>query len=550
MKKLKSRFGFLKYSVWLGVMLAIAGISAGMIAGFSNPIPVGLIIVGLVIIGLWMLFLGGTDDPSKPGFWQRRSTQSSTNALVSTIAVLAILTLINFLAVRYADRIDLTESRLFTLSPETQQVLREMTQGVKAYIFSNEQNQSDRALLENYQRQNPKFTFEYVDPEANPGLAQAFGIKNTAQNRDVFLELQSSKRRQFLQSINEQVRLTETRLTNGILQITNDRRLKVYFLQGHGEKALSAGDGAISIAVKALDDKNFIAEPLNLAQSGQVPSDANVVLVVGSTRPISEGEVKALETYLNQGGNVLIALDPNVKAGLDSMLNAWGVKLDDRVAINAPEQQISNAGPAVLVVTQYGDHPITKDFRNGISFYPLARPIDITPVSGVQATPLLLTDPSSWAESNIKEPPFKLDGGDRPGPLTIGVALTRPVTSSPPSPSPSPTVSPSPNASPSPSPSPTPSQTSSKESRLVVFGNSTFIVDGFFGQQLNGDVFLNSVTWLSQEARQPLSIRPKEIRNRRITLTNEQATVLGLLAIAIVPLLGFTTAGVVWWRRR
>lgn len=526
-------------------MLILAGISAGIVSSSWGTIPIGLIIAGIVVIGLWMILIGRFEDPLAPSFWRRRSTQASTNALVSTIAVLAILGLINFLAVRSVQRFDLTESRLFTLSPESQQVLREMQQGVKLWIFSNEQNPQDRALLENYQRITPKFAFEYIDPEANPGVAQAFGIKNAGQNRDVFIELQSSKRRQFLQSISPEIRLSENRITNGILQITSDRRSKAYFVQGHGEKLLTEGQGAISNSVKALEDKNFINEPLNLAQLGKVPEDASVVLVIGSTRALAEGEVKALETYSNQGGNLLIAIDPNVKSGLDSFLNQWGVKLDDRVAINAPDQQLTNAGPAVAVVTQYGNHPITAPFGNGISFYPVARPIDITTTPGVQATPLLLTDPKSWAESNLKQQPLKLDGGDRPGPLAIGVALERTVT---PSSSPSPTVSPSP--SPSPTASASPSPTASKPSRMVIFGNSTFIVNGFFNQQLNGDVFLNSVNWLTPDQQQPLSIRPKEVKNRRIALTNEQAMLIGFLALAIVPLFGFVTAGVVWWRRR
>ncbi|MEP0919206.1 Gldg family protein [Leptolyngbya sp. DQ-M1] len=540
---MKRRLNFVKFLILPGAMLILAGISAGIISGAWGAIPTGLIIAGIVVIGLWMLLMGRFKDPLEPSFWRRRSTQASTNAIVSTIAVLVILGLINFLAVRSAQRIDLTESRLFTLSPESQQVLREMQQGVKVWVFSGDRNPQDVDLLENYQRRTPKFTFEYIDPQTNPGLAQAFGIKNAGDNRDVFIELQSSKRRQFLQSISSQARLSENRVTNGILQITSDRRSKAYFLQGHGEKSLTDGEGAISNSVKALEEKNFTSEPLNLAQLGKVPADASVVLVVGATRALAEGEVKALQDYSNQGGNLLIAIDPNIKSGLDALLGTWGVKLDDRIAINAPDQRLTNAGPAVAVVTQYGAHPITKDFGNGISFYPIARPIDITQTPGIQATPLLLTDPQSWAESNIKQQPLKLDGGDRPGPLAIGVALERIVT---------PTVSPSPSPSPSPTASPSPSPTASpaKPARMIIFGNSTFVVNGFFNQQLNGDVFLNSVTWLSQDQLQPLSIRPKEVRNRRIVLTNEQAVLIGFLALGLVPLFGFVSAGVVWWQRR
>lgn len=544
MKTFKPHLKSLKYLFWLGPLLIVMGVSAGVVSGTWGAIPSGLIIGGIAIIGLWLILLGRLDSSFQPRFWSRRSTQSSTNAILGTIAVLVILGLLNFLAVRHPTRIDFTESRLFTLAPESQQVLKDLKQPVKLYLFDNQQNPQDRDLLENYQRQSSKFSFEYVDPQANPGLAESFGIKNSGENRDVYLEFQPSQRRQFLQNINSQLRLSESRLTSGIVQITNDRRSKVYFLQGHGERSLQAGENSISQGVKALEEKNFFSAPLNLAQTGKVPADATVVLIVGSTRALLDAEVKALEAYLNQGGNLLVMTDPNTKSGLDNLLNQWGIKLDDRVAINGSDRQVKGWGAAGIIVDQYGNHPITRDFRNGISLYPLARPLEITPVSGVQATPLLLTDSKSWAESNLKEQPLKLDGGDRPGPLALGVALTRAATLStaPPKPasSPSATATPSPTASPA----------SAKQSRLVVLGNSSFANDNLFSQQLNGDVFLNAVRWLSQQDEQPLSVRPKDIKNRRITLTGEQASVLAFVALIAFPVLGLASAGVVWWQRR
>ena len=428
------------------------GISAGVVSGGWTSIPLALIISGIVIIGLWVVFLGRGGNSQQPQFWNRRSTQVSTNALVSTIAVFVILGLLNFLVSRHPTRIDLTEGQLFTLSPESQQVVREFPQAVKVWIFDSQQNSQDRDLLENYQRQNPKFLFEFIDPEANPGLANSFGIKNSGENRDVYLELQSSKRRQFVQSISPQTRLSENRITSGILQLTSDRRSKLYFLQGHGERSLDAGQGAISQAAQALKDKNFVDEPLNLGLTGKVPADAVAIIIVGPVRPVPEAETKVLQDYLNQGGNLLVAVDPTIKSGFDNLLNLWGVKLDERVVINASDRQVRGKGPTAVVIAQYGDHPITKDFRNSNSIYPLARPLEITPVPGVQSTPLLLTDPNSWAESNLKEQPLKLDGGDRPGPIAIGAAFSRQVTPSAPSPSPS--VSPSPQASVTPSANP------------------------------------------------------------------------------------------------
>ncbi len=99
-------------------------------------------------------------------------------------------------------------------------------------------------------------------------------------------------------------------------------------------------------------------------------------------------------------------------------------------------------------------------------------------------------------------------------------------------------------------PSATQPNQNTASSRLVVLGNSEFMTNGLFEQQLNGDVFLNSVSWLSKQDQQVLSIRPKEAKNRRINLTPQLAQLLTWTALLIIPLIGFTTAGIMWWRRR
>jgi ABC-type uncharacterized transport system involved in gliding motility auxiliary subunit len=262
-------------------------------------------------------------------------------------------------------------------------------------------------------------------------------------------------------------------------------------------------------------------------------------------------EVKALSGYLKQGGSLLLMIEPNTDPGLNSLLKDWGVQLENRLAVDA--SALEGFGPAVPVVTQYGEHPITKDFGNGISFYPLARPVDITPISGIQATSLLITNEQSWAESDLESQDLQFNPeSDRQGPLTLGVALSRKVEA--PSKSKQSATATSPEASPKPSPTNSPALAESDkkpaESRLVVVGDADFATDGLFEQQLNGDVFLNSGVWLSKQDEQLLSIRPKEAKNRRINLTPQQANILGLTSLLLVPLIGFGTAAILWWQRR
>ncbi|MCF2151592.1 Gldg family protein [Desmonostoc muscorum LEGE 12446] len=448
-----------KYLFWLGPFLVAVGLTVGLVSEQWGLISLAFLIPGIVIIGLWIIW-----QSYQTNWWKRRSTQAGTNALVATIAVLAILGLINFLGTRYHFRADLTETQLFTLAPQSRELVKALPQPVKIWLFDINQNPQDQQLLENYRRQSSKFNFEYVDPQLRPGLAEKIGAKDYGE---VYLEY--GDKRELVQTINQNERLSEIRLTSRLQKLTSSTTTKVYLLQGHGERQLSPGKGAISQAMEGLKDKNYTTEPLNLAENPKVPQDAAVVIVASPKRGLFEAEVKALQEYLNRGGNLLLMIDPNTDPKLDSLLKEWGVRLDNRLAVDVSSESVVGLGPAAPLVTEYGQHPITQDFRNDISFYPISRPLEITSVPSIQATPLLQTKPypSSWAESDLESEKLEFNPDkDLKGPLTLGVALTRkqipkptptPQTSPTPSPLPSPTTQSkaSPKTPTSPLPSPT-----------------------------------------------------------------------------------------------
>jgi ABC-type uncharacterized transport system involved in gliding motility auxiliary subunit len=167
-----------------------------------------------------------------------------------------------------------------------------------------------------------------------------------------------------------------------------------------------------------------------------------------------------------------------------------------------------------------------------------------TPEASPNGQPKASPTPTPQATASpVATPEASPSGQPKASPTPTPQATTSPVAT--------PEASPSgqPKASPSPANEQKPNKNTS-EARLVVYGNSNFATNGWFEQQLNGDVFLNSVSWLSKRDEQALSIRPKEQQNRRINLTQLQAGGLGWTALVITPLIGFTTAGVMWWRRR
>lgn len=526
MKVLLPKPKSLKLLFWLGPMLLVAGTVAGVVSASWSGVPLGLMVAGLLTIATWIWL----ENRSTDGFFSRRSTQVGTNALVSTIAVLTILGLLNFLAVRYSSRIDLTENQIFTLSPQTQEVVRSLEQPTKVYVFDVVTHPADQALLENYRRQSDRLSYQYIDPRVEPGIAQAFNVSNVGE---VYLE-QGTQRR-LVQTVDAQQRLSERRLTNALYQQTNAEVQKVYFLQGHDERSLQPGEGGFSQAIARMGEETVQTAPLNLARELKVPDDAAAVVVAGPKRPLLPSEVNALQDYLKRSRGLFLMIDPQTNPGLESLLNGWGVTLGEQVVID-PAGQATQYGPLVAVIDQYGPHPITQEFGNGISLFPGARPLALAPVEDVTQTPLLLTSANTRAERITADGQLQFDPNRDPqGPLILGAALSRPVGE--------PTQPNAPAASPE-------DAANGQEARLVVVGNSSFASDGMFSIQLNGDFFLNALTWLRQTDSAIFAIRPRELTDRRILLSPIQQISLALLSLVVFPAIAFLTAAIVWWKRR
>lgn len=573
---------YLKYTLLFAApCLMIIGLSSGYVLLDWGPIPVGFIIAGIVCFLLWLIF----QDKSGEGFWGKRSTEAGANAFISTIAILIILGLINFFGLRYSYQIDLTENRQFSLAPKTEQVVQNLPSQVKVLVFTQTPDAQTRELLGKYSRiSNDKLLVEFVNPYEQPTLANKFEVRNVG---DVYVASSDGELREFVQSVNQRTPLVEEQLTNGLLRLTGDRR-KVYFLQGHGERSLDPRGGSISQAINSLQAQNIANAPINLIESKTVPEDATLLAIIGPKRALAPGEVQEIKAYLNRGGHLLLAIDPKTDPGLNSLLEEWGVILDQALAIDdTGNGQAFGLRQAAPLITNYGNHPITRDFGNGFSFYPLARPIQFKEIEGIEATPFLITNQPSWAESEPDNPNLSFDPQkDRPGPLYLGVALVRgdsqqrsasrnrtiatatPETATPETETATPETETETAETPAETETTeteteTPAETETQptnqqpnttnqtlpEARMVVLGNSEFMINGLFELQLNGDVFLNSVNWLTGQQEELLSIRPQTITNRRIVMAPIERRFVEL-SLILLPIFGFGAAFSLWLQRR
>ena len=494
-----------------GIVLSVAGIVAAGVTDSWTIAPAIMLIFGvaLCLVGLWLW-------GNKYKFWQRRSTKEGMGAIAKTTMILAVIGSLNWVGISYNQRWDFTENLAHTLSQQSQAIVSKLEQPLEVLIFDRNNNPTLETLLQNYRNYSDNFLYKFVNPEQEIGLAQQFGVQSLGE---VYLQYGDKQQKLNTGNLALGETLNETRLTNAIAKIKRDRPINIYLLQGHGEASLDLVEGGLAQSIQNLEDKGNNVQPLNLASSGKVPDDANLIMIAGATRKLLAAEVSSIQQYLKTGGNLMLLLSPNVDIGITPILQNWGIELDERLIVDGSGAgNVMGFGPAVAIVNSYGEHPITTNFRNGISLFPEARPIKVLEKAGIVSTPLAITSEQTWAESDLKSEQINFDREkDLSGPLYIAIAAEREQP---------------------------------KPSGLVVYGSSTFATNGWFEQQLNGDLFLTSISWLVGEDRDTLDLRPKEAANRRLNLSPLQTIIISWLALRIMPFMALVTGVYLWWKRR
>ena len=471
-------------------------------------------------------------------YFRRRQARYGAVAMVGVLVALAITVAVNYLGTRQNKRWDLTASRQNSLSEQTVKVLQSLSTPVKFTVFDR-QTEFDRfrGRLDGYAYNSRQVTIEYIDPDTKPVIAKEFDVQAYGT---VVVDYMGRRERITTD--------TEQDLTNALIKTMSTMARKVYFLQGHGEKEPNGTErDGYSAVSGSLRRDNYMVERLVLAQMKDVPADATVVLVAGPTSDLLPTEADALRRYLARAGKLMVLLDPAIgpKASqlptLEAIVREWGINPGNNVVVD-----VSGATnePSIAVAATYPVHAITERFAT-LTVYPLARAIE--PVSGGTngriAQTFVETSRQSWAESNLaslsSDTGVAMDeaGGDKPGPVPIGVAVSAPMETPGAPAGGDPAAPAAPGAAPKP------------ETRVVVFGDSDFATNAYAGVPGNPNLFANAVSWLAQQENL-IAIRPTEAADRRVTMTPRQQTLAFWASIFVLPGLVFAAGILTWWRRR
>jgi ABC-type uncharacterized transport system involved in gliding motility auxiliary subunit len=514
----------------LGLIALAAAAAWYFITGDFGVPSRALLVVGVLLVGIYVAIEPGEVAEALGS----RGARYGGNTVLVAVVFLGILGVVNFLSIRHSQRWDVTASGINTLSEQTQKVLDGLPAPVHVTAFVNPNDrvaEPVERLLRNYEAASGgKFTWETIDPDANPGAARQFGIRQ--YNTIVF---QMGDRRQ------DSTGLTESDFTSALIKLTAAVQPKVYFLTGHGEHSPDAATpDSYSEMKRALTAENYQVETLNLVTQGRVPDDA-AVLIIGSPRnPLLPEEIQAINEYLDRAGHLFLLVDPRTAANVAEIVQRWGITFSEGLVYDPPAA--FSRDPRAPVVSRYGFHKVTESLaRDNLSIvFVEATSINVPSErqQGVTITKLAETSGDRSYVKAVDAPGTDfVEGQDIQGPVTLAVAVEAEAPNAPAPPD-------NPDAPPAARP----------KARAVIVGDSDFptnnvaaLISVLGGN--NRDFFVNAVNWLSG-SEELAAIRPRPPEQRTVFLSTAQRNTIFFATVILIPLLALGAGGLVWWSRR
>ncbi len=464
-------------------------------------------------------------------FFASRQLRYGTNVTLSILGVLGIAIFVNIIVVQRFDiRADLTKLRDNSLSEATKKILKNLDKEVDAIAFFSDETlpKAIQALdkLKLYQRETELISVSVKNPYIDTRLVDTNLLDGT-------IVFQTKERQEKVTVVNEQ------KYTSAILKLIQSRSKNVYFLEGHGERGIddltNAGCGFLK---NELENQNFKPSSFSFLTEANIPHDCDLLVIPGPTTAFTLKEISVIDKYLNNNGKLLVLFNPStvaedVNKELVKLMKKWGVTVGNDLVFDMILHDAYRG--TIAPVPIYEPHDITRQLGNLRLAFPNTR--SVTPIKNRKsklivkilaktASPIAV----SWGETERK-PDGQFSGNgytpdvDIPAPVSIAVAVERLIDA---------------DTENNPIRSPT---------RIVVYGSSEFAMNFYF-RKANRDILLTTVNWLTDDGDLIAITEPDRSTQVLRSMTIQEARLVQIISLFLIPLSVFFAGLVVWWQRR
>lgn len=236
-----------------------------------------------------------------------------------------------YVAAERNPKVDLAYFRTTRPGEVTRKIVRNLDQPIEVAIFfpaGNDVREEVTNYMQELAKESAQLKVVHYDFDIDPVKAKDYGISGNY----VVVFTRGKKHEQLglpkeLEAARNALRTLDKEVQQRLLSAVKPPRTAAFTL-GHGERSwerpLNETDKrpGLKLFRDLLVDQTYDVRTLSAADGliQDVPKDVSVVMVIGPQQPFLKDELAALNRYIDRGGRLFIALDPENKVDMKEVL--------------------------------------------------------------------------------------------------------------------------------------------------------------------------------------------------------------------------------------
>ena len=526
---------------------------------------------------------------SKPSKGTGKRVKHGTQAAVFTLVFLALLVLVNIVATtlfeRYPINIDLTKDKIYSVSDESENYVKNVDTDVLVTVFAKEDEYTNFSpytkqaaeLLKNYCKLNHKINYRFIDIDSNPDVIKnysdeigAFDIVFETSAKVDGEEVKRTRRlgvidivnfgQEFIDQLSQagytvdmakekmggdmrffsaysgQVESSnaEQAFTSALMTVTDPDPVYVTFLTGRSEATDPVTKGSpLEYFQKLLTANGYEVNTIDITKE-EIPKETDVAVIAAPTVDYLPEEAAKVSDFMQNGGNLgkqliyVASYSQDKTPVLDEFLAEYGLEIGEGVVCETYGENYINS-PYLTVAAE-----VSENHRdNMITQSPVINTIYSRPVNTLfDEQNMLFTEKCVMSTDNAYTAELTYDEQYQmvPGtPLTKGKQCYMALG--------------------------TKSKFSDDGSTLltsniICFGSEYMLQNNILSaEQYNNSEYVFSLLGEVSHKSEGVFIKPKTISSEHFDINAKQKAVLMWAFIVIIPM-AVVTAGIIVWLRR
>ena len=311
----------------------------------------------------------------------KRNLLYSTNTLALAIVLFVILVIINGLSKKAFKRLDLTESKRYTISKSTKKLLGQLDDIVRVEAYFSEApdqvklvKDEVKDMLDEYDAfASGNLQIEFINPTEDDDLKQKLRMKGIPEiqvqvrekdkievrNAYMGLAVVYGDKQEVIPVIQKTTTL-EYDLTSAILKTTRKETKTVGFLEGHDEVDIY-GQGFENLRKEL--GKQYTLRKIDVSQGSPIESDVSTLIVAGPQSPLQANEKYEIDQFLMNGGKIVFLVDAvkmapgsiqasPLSTGLTDLLSHYGIQLGNNLVQDISHDNLTYSQGGFMTITR------------------------------------------------------------------------------------------------------------------------------------------------------------------------------------------------------